>query len=38
MEWLFFRAAPFEREAIVLWVRSDLFAGAEPQTLDIEPQ
>ena len=37
MEWLFFREAPYERESIVLWVRSDLFAGAKPEVPENEP-
>ncbi|NPV77011.1 MAG: hypothetical protein HPY59_11630 [Anaerolineae bacterium] len=38
MKWLFFREAPFEREAIVLWVRSDLFPGVEPEPAENKPQ
>lgn len=38
MEWLFYRDTPFEREAVVLWVRSDLFAGAESGSIGNEPQ
>ncbi|MCC6146886.1 MAG: hypothetical protein IT308_04895 [Anaerolineaceae bacterium] len=31
MQWALYREAPLEREAVILWVRSDLFAGAQAE-------